>query len=224
MSTGRQTMTRGLLTGIKRSEDQRDMKRMKAMSLTSSSRLLMVITPSMSSPPSSSLMDCTAWALPALVSPSIGMSCFPCNTSWSTKKGSTPTGSSSPLPMTPCTWLCTTTPELRKTGESQLSSNGTMRHTLKLPPWSQSRGVWPLPLRLPNYSWTKASSACSDPMSTSNTSSSAPSTKAPTSTQNQEGSLLPSPTARTMVQLNSNWRVMSQASLPGGKRTAGNRE
>ena len=49
-----------------------------------------------------------------------------------------------------------------------------------------------------------------------------PSTRVPTSTlsQKEKGSLPPSLTVHTAVQLDSNQRVMSQSSLPGGKRTA----
>ena len=195
------------------------MRKMKDMSLISLSQSLMVITPSMSLPPMSSWMDCTAWALSALMSLSTSTSYSPLSTSPSTKKGSFPTGSLKALPTTPCTPPCTIIPEPRRTGELQLSSNGTMTCTLKLPPWLQSKGVWLLPSKLPKYSWTKASDACLVHMPMSNTSSSAPSMKAPILTPSPKGSSPPSQAAHAMVQLNSNWRVMSQSGLQEGKRT-----
>ena len=219
MSTGRQILKRDTMTGIGRHEDWRDMKRMKDTSLTSSSQSLMVITLSMSLPPTSNKMDCTVWAPLASTNPSTNMSCSHLNPSLSTKKGSFPTGSLNPSPMTPCTLPCTIIPEPRRTGESQLSSNGIMTHTLKLPPWLQSKGAWLLPSKLPKCSWTKASDDYSVHMPVSGTSSSMPFMKAPTSTPSPRGSSLPSPMVHAMVWLNSNQRVMSQGSLQEGKRT-----
>ena len=195
------------------------MKRMKDMSLISSSQSLMVTKPSMSSPPTSSKMGCTAWAPSVLMSPSINMSYSHPSTSPSMRRGNFPTGSSKPLPITPHTLPCTNIPEPRRIGGSQLSSNGTMIHMLKLLPWSQSKGAWPLPSKLPKCSWTRASNACSAHMPTSSTSSSEPSMRAPTSTPSTRGSSPLSLAAHAAVQLDSNWRVMSQGSLPGGKRT-----
>ena len=209
MSTGKWTPTGGMLTGKGRHEDQKGIRRTKDMSLISSSQSLTAITPSMSLPSMSSWMDCTVWALLASTSPSTSTSYSPLSTSPSTKKGSFPTGSSKASPMTPHTLPYTTIPEPRRTGELQLSSNSTMTCILKLLPWLQSKGAWLLPSRLPKYSWTKASDACSAHMPISSTSSSAPSTKAPTSTPNLKGSSLLSQAACTVVWLNPNQRVMS---------------
>ena len=198
-----------MLNGRGSHEDQRDMKWMKDMSLTFSSQSLTVTIPSMSSLPLSNRMDCTAWAPSVSTSPITSTSCFPINTSPSTKKGNSPIGSSKALPVTPCTQQCTTTPELRKTGELQLSSKGTMTCILKLPPWLQSKGVLLLPLKPPKYSWTKASDTCSDCMHMSGTNSSAPSTRALTSTPNPGGSSPLSLAAHTAVQLDPSQRVMS---------------
>ena len=223
-NTGKQTTTKNSQIGMRRSEDWRGTRRMKDTSLISSSPSSMVTTSCMSLPPISSTTGYTAWAPPALASPSTGMNCSHLNTSQLTKKGNFPTGSSTLLPMTPITLPCTITPGPRKTGESQLSSSSTMTCTLKLLPWLQSKGAWLLPLKLPKYSWTKASGSCSGPMPTSNTSSSTPSIMAPTSTQSQPGSSLPFLVAHATVWLNANQRVMSQGSLCKGKRTAGSRE
>ena len=219
MSTGRQTMTRGSLTGMQRHKDQRDMRKMKDMSLISSSQSLMVTIPSLSLPHTSSSTDYTAWAPLALVSPSTGMNYSCPSTSPSMRKGSFPTGFSNPSPMTLYTLPCTITTEHRGNGASQLSSKGTMTCTLKLLPWLQSKGAWPLPSRPPKYSWTKASNNCSAHMPMSSTSSSALSMRAPTSTPSQNESSLPSPIACTMVQLGSDWRVMSQSGLHESKTT-----
>ena len=172
-------------------------------------------------PPTSKWTDCTAWAPLASMSPSTDMSSFPLSISPSTKRGSSPTGSSKDWPMTLHTLPCTITQEPRRTGESQLSSSGTMTCMLKLPPWLQSKGVWPLLLRLPKSSWTRASDICSAPMHTSSTNSSAPSMRDPTLTPNPRGGSPPSLGACAMVHLDLNWRVMSQGSLQEGKRTAG---
>ena len=109
-----------------------------------------------------------------------------------------------------------------QTGELQLSSNGIMTCTIILPPWSQSTGAWPLPLKCSNNSWSRASDAFSVLIPISSTNSSTSSTRVLTKTPSQKGkeSSCPSLTAHAMVQLNSNQRVMSQSSLPGGKRTA----
>ena len=219
-STGRLTLTGGTLTGKGRHKDQKGMRRTKDMSSISSSQSLTVTTPSMSLPSMSKWMDCTAWALSVSMSPSTSMSCFPLSISPSTKKGNFPIGSLKALPMTPHTLPCTTIPEPRRTGGLQLSSNNTMTCTLKLLPWSQSKGVWPLPSKLPRYSWTKASDTCLACMPMSDTSSSMPSMRAPTLTPSPRGSSLLAWAAHTMVWLNSSQRVMSQGSLQEGKRTA----
>ena len=219
-STGKQTLTGGTLIGKGRHKDPKGMKRTKDTSSTSSSQSLTATTPSMSLPPMSSWMDCTAWAPLASTSPSTGMSYSPLSTSPSTKKGSFPTGSLRASPTTLCTLPCTTTPGPRKTGELQLSSNGTMTHTLKLLPWSQSKGVWPLPWKLPKSSWTKASKACLAHMPMSSTNFSAPSTKDLTSILSPRGGSPLSQAAHTVVWLDPNQRVMSQSGLQEGKRTA----
>ena len=224
MNTGRQTTTKGSLTGIKKSGGQRGTRKTKDTSLISSSQSLTVITPSMFSPPTSSMTDCTAWALLASASPSTDMSYSPLSISPSMKKGSFFTGFLNPFPMTLCTWPCTTTPGPRRTGELQLSSNSTMTCIIKLLPWLQNKGAWPLPLKPPSYSWTKANDACLALMPMSGTNSSTPFMRAPTSTPSPRGSSLPSPTVHATVQLNSNWRVMSQGSLLKGKRTTWNKE
>ena len=224
MNIGRQTMTSSLLTGTQRSKDQKGMRRMKAMSLISSSPLSMVTMSSMSSPHTSSTMDCTVWALPVSGNLSTNTKCFHPSTSPSMKRGSSPTGFSVPSPTTQCTWPCTTTPAPRRTGESQLSSNVTMRHTIKLSPWSQSKGAWLLPLKLPRCSWTKANDTCSAPMPMSGINSSTPSMRAPTLTPSWHASSPPYLAAHAMVQLNASKGVMSQGSLQEGKRTTGIQE
>ena len=217
MNTGKPTMTRSLRVRMQKSEGQRGMRKTKDMSLTFSSPSLMVIMSSMSSPPISSMMDYTAWALPASVSPSIGTSCFHPSASPSMKKENFPIGSLTPLPMTPHTLPCTTIPIPRKIGESQLSSKGTMTRTLKLPPWSQSKGAWLLPSKQLKCNWTKANAACSAHTPTSGTNSSVPSMRDPTSTPSPGGSSPPSLATHTAVWLNTNQRVMSQGGFPGGQ-------
>ena len=202
-------MIKGSATGIRRSKDQKGMKRMKDTSQTSSSQSLMVTTPYMSLPASSNMTAYTAWALPVSVSPSTGRSCFPPSTSPSMKMRSFPTGSSTPSATTPPSQPWPTTHKPRRIGELQLSSNGTMTCIIRLPAWLQSRGAWPLLLKPSNDSWSRVSNASLAPMPMSGTSSSAPSTRAPTSTPNSNRSLLPSPTAHAVVQLDSNQRVMS---------------
>ena len=221
---GRRTWIEGTQHGSERVEGQKAMKKMKDMSLISSSQYLTATIPCMSSPHTSKWTGCTAWAPSALTSPSTNMNFSPHNTSLSKKRGSSPTGSLKALPTALCTWLCTTIPRPRKTGGSQLSSNDTMTRTLKLLPWSQSKGAWLLPSRQLKSSWTKASNACSAPMHMSSTSSSAPSMRAPTSTPSPRGSSPLSPEAHAVVWLDPDQRVMSQGSLPGGKRTAGREE
>ena len=192
---------------------------MKATSSTFSSQSLTVITPCMSLPPTSSWMVSTAWALSASTSLSTGTNSFRPNEPPLKKRESSLIGSLQASPTTCCTQPCTTTQEPRKTGESQLSSNSTMRHTLKLQPWSQSKGAWPLPLRQLRSNWTRASDASSVPMPMSSTNYSAPSTRALTSTPSPRGSSLPSLEAHAVVRLDPDRRVMSQGGLQEGKRT-----
>ena len=111
-STGRKTQIGETLPGIERHKGWRGMKKMKDMSLISSSQSLTVTTPSTSLPPISNKMDCTAWALLALMSPSTDTSYSHINISPSMRRGSSPTGSSKPSPMTPHTPPCTTIPKL----------------------------------------------------------------------------------------------------------------
>ena len=167
------------------------------------------------------MTDCTALAWPGLVNTSTDMNCSPPNASLSMKRGNSPTGSSIHSAATPLTWPWPTTCTPRRTGELQLSSNGTMTCKITLPPWSQSTRAWPLPLRPSNDSWIKASDAFSAHMPTSSTSSSASSMRVLTLTpsQREKGSLPSSLTVHTMVWLDSSWRVMSQSGLPGGMRT-----
>ena len=220
MNTGKKILTEEMRNGRGETKYWKDMRKMKAMSLISSSQSLTAIIPCMSLPPTSSWTGSTAWAPLVSTSLSIGTNSFPHNISPSMKRENSLIGSLKDSWRTPCTWLCTITPGPRKTGESQLSSSDIMTRTLKLPPWLQSKGAWPLPLRWPRSSWTKVNNACSAPMPTSNASSSTPSTRALTSTPSQRGGSPLSLKAHTMVQLNPDRRVMSQGSLPGGKRTA----
>ena len=165
-------------------------------------------------------MGSTAWALSALTSLSTGTSSFPHNTSPSMKRGSSLTGSLKGSQTIPPTQQCTIIPGPRKTGESQLSSSGTMTHMLKLLPWLQSNRAWLLPSKRPKSSWTKASNDCLGLMPTIATNYSMPFIRAPTSTQNPGGSSPPSPEAHTAVRLDPDRRVMSQGGLQRGKRTA----
>ena len=219
-NTGQKTPTKGTRNGREEGKCQRDMRKMKDTCLTSSSQSLMAITPCTFLPPTSNWTDSTVWALLVSMSPFTIMSYSLHNTSPLRKKGSSPIGSSLASPMTPCTLPCTTTPEPRKTGESQLSSNAIMTCMLKLLPWLQSRGAWPLPSRQPKSSWIKASDTCLAPMPMSDTNYSVPSTRAPTSTQSPRGSSPLSREAHATVWLNPDWRVMSQGGLHEGKRTA----
>ena len=185
-NTGPKTPTRGTWSGRKEGKLLRGMRKMKDTSSISSFWSPTVTTPCMSLPPTSSWTASTAWALSASMSPSTGMNFFHPNESLSTKRESSLIGSSPASSMTHCTQPCTTTQEPRKTGGSRLSSNGTMRCMLKLLPWSQSKGVWPLPSRQLRSNWTRASDASSVPMPTSGTNYSMPSMRALTSTQVQE--------------------------------------
>ena len=141
MNIGRQTMTKDLLTGTKRSKDQRGTRKMKDMSVISSSQSLMAITPYMSLPPISNMTDCTALALLGSVSQSTDLSYSPPNTSPLMRRGSFPTVSSSHSAVTLPTQPWPTTCKPQRTGELQLSSNGTMTCIIALPPWSQSTGA-----------------------------------------------------------------------------------
>ena len=218
-STGWKTLTGEMRNGGGEGRRQKDMRKTKDTSLISSSQSLMATIPCMSLPPTSNWTDSTVWAPLALMSPFTAMSYSPCNASPLRKRGNSLIGSLRDSPTTPCTQPCTITPEPRKTGESQLSFNGIMTHTLKLPPWLQSKGAWLLPSRQLRSNWTKANDACSAPMPTSDTSYSAPFTRAPTSTPSPRGSSPPSLEAHAMVWLDPDQRVMSQGSLQEGKRT-----
>ena len=217
MNTGRKIWIKGMPNGRERAEGLKGMRKMKDTSSTSSSWSLMETTPCMSSPHTSNWMGCTAWALSALTNPSTATNSSPLNASPSKKKGSSPTGSLKASSMTLHTWPCTTIPGPRKTGESQLSSNDITICMLKLLPWSQSKGVWPLPLRQPKSNWTKVNDAYLALMPISGINSSTPSTRAPTSTPSPRGNSPLSQEAHAMVQLDHNWGVMSQGSLQGGQ-------
>ena len=217
---GWKTLTRETRSGRGEDKCPKDMRKMKGMSLTSSSPSPMVTTPCTYLPPISKWTDYTAWVPSASTNPSTDTSSSHHNTSPSKKRESSLTGSLQVLPMTPCTLQCTITPGPRKTGESQLSSSTTMTCILKLLPWSQSKGAWPLPSRQLRSNWIKASNACSAPTHTSSTSYSVPFTRAPTSTPSPRGGSPPFPEAHTMVGLDPDQRVMSQGSLQEGKRTA----
>ena len=214
-------MTRGSLIGIKRTRDQKGLKRMKATSQISLSQSLMVTIPYMSSPLLSSTMACTAWAPLALASRSTGRSYLLPNASPLTRRGNSPIGSLTHSATTPPTWQWSTIHKPRKTGELQLSFTGIMTCTITLPAWLQSSRAWPLPLKPSSCSWSKDNNASLAPMPTRGINSFIPSTRALTSIPSPRGSLLLSPTA---VQLDSKWRVMSQGSLPEGKRTTGGKE
>ena len=220
MNTGRKTLTEGMRSGREEDRLQKDMRKMKATSLISSSWSLTAITPCMSSPPTSSWMASTAWAPSASMSLSTGMSSSHTNASPLKKRENSLTGSSKDSPTTPHTWRCTITQGPRRTGESQLSSNDITTCTLKLPPWLQSKGAWLLPSKQPKSSWTKANDTCSAPMLTSSTNYSAPSTRAPTSTPSPRRSSPSSQGACAAVRLDPDQRVMSQGGLHEGKRTA----
>ena len=224
MNTGRKILTKEMRNGRGEDRHWKDMRKTKATSLISSSQSLMVITPCMSSPPTSSWMASTAWAPLALTSLSTGMNSSHPSALPSTRRENSLTGSSKASPMTLHTQQCTTTQGPRKTGESQLSFSNITTRTLKLPPWLQSKGAWPLPLRQPRSSWTKASDTYLALMPMSGTSYSALSTRAPTSTPSPRGSSPLSLEARTVVWLDPDWRVMSQGSLQEGKRTTGGEE
>ena len=219
-NTGPKILTEGTQSGRGEAKHLRGMRKTKATSLTSSSQFLTVIISCMSLPPISKWMGSTAWAPSALTSLSIGTNSFPHNVSPSMRRENSLTGSLKGLQTTPCTQPCTTTPKLRKIGGSQLSFSDTMTHTLKLLPWSQSKGAWPLPLRWPRSNWTKVNGTCSAHTPMSGTNSSMPSTRALTSTPSQKGGSPPSLEAHTMVWLDPDQRVMSQGSLHEGKRTA----
>ena len=223
-NTGKKILTEEMQSGREEAKHPRGMRKTKDTSLTFSSQFLMAITPCMSSPPTSKWIGSTAWAPSALTSPSTGTNSFPHNVSPSMRRENSLIGSSKGLQMTPCTQPCTTTPGLRRIGESQLSSSDIMTHTLKLPPWSQSKGAWLLPLRWPRSNWTKVNDAYLAPMPMSGTNSSAPSTRALTLTPSQKGDSPPSLEAHAVVWLDPDWRVMSQGGLPEGKRTAGREE
>ena len=220
ISTGPETLTRGMQSGKEEGKHQRDMRKMKDTSLISSFQSPMVTTPCMSSPPTSNWTASTAWALSVSMSPSTGMNFFHPNKSPSKKRENSLIGSSLASPMTRCTPPCTTTQEPRKTGELQLSSNGTTRCMLKLLPWLQSKGAWPLPSRQLRSNWTRANDTSSPPMPTSGTNYSVPSMRALTSTPSPGGSSPPSLEAHAAVRLDPDWRVMSQGGLQEGKRTA----
>ena len=224
MNIGRKIPTEGMQNGKEEDRHLRSMRKMKATSLISSSQSLMAITPCMSLPPTSKWTGSTAWALSASTSPSTGTNSFPHSISPSMRRGNSLIGSLKGLQMTPCTRPCTTTPRLRKIGGSQLSSSNTMTCTLKLPPWSQSKGVWLLPSRWPRSNWTKVNDTCSAHTPTSGTNSSAPSMRALTSTPSQREGSPPSLEAHAAVRLDPDQRVMSQGSLSEGKRTAGREE
>ena len=224
ISTGLKTLTRGMRSGREEDKHLRGTRKMKDMSLTSSSRFLMVTTPCMSSPLTSSWTASTAWAPLALTSPSTGTSFSHPNASPSKTRENSLIGSSRASPMTLCTQRCTTIQEPRRTGGSQLSSNDITICMLKLLPWSLSKGAWPLPSRQLKSNWTKASIACLAPMPTSSTNYSAPSMRALTSTPSPRGSSPLSPETHATVQLDPDRRVMSQGGLQEGKRTAERQE
>ena len=223
-STGLKTLTGGMQSGREEGKHLRGMKKMKDTSLISSSRSLTVTTPCTSLPLSSSWTASTAWALSASMSLSTGTSFSHPNASPLKKRENSLIGSSQASQTTPCTQQCTTIQEPRKTGESQLSFNGTTRHTLKLPPWLQSKGAWPLPLRQLRSNWTRASDAYLAPTPMSDTSSSMPFMRAPTLTPSPRGTSPLSLEAHAAVRLDPDQRVMSQGGLQEGKRTTGRQE
>ena len=220
-STGQKIPINGTRNGREEGRLPKGMKKMRGTSSTSSSRSLTVTTPCTYSPPTSNLTGYTAWAPSVSMSLSISMSSSHHNASLLKKRESSLTGSLPASPMTLHTPQCTTTPEPRRTGESQLSSNTTMTCTIKLLPWLQSRGAWPLPSRPLRPNWTRASDAYSALTHTSGTNYSMPSMRALTSTPSPRGSSPLSLEAHTVVWLNPDWRVMSQGSLQKGKRTTG---
>ena len=223
-NTGQKTLIGGTWNGRGEDKHQKDMRRTKGTSSTSSSPSPTVTTPCMYSPPISKWTGYTAWVPSVSTNPSTSTSSSHHNASPLMKRENSLTGSSKVLPTTLHTLQCTTTPGLRRTGESQLSSSTTMTHTLKLLPWSQSKGAWLLPLRQLRSNWTKANDACLAPMHTSSTNYSMPFMRAPTSIPSPRGGSPPSQEAHATVRLNPDQRVMSQGGLQEGKRTAGEEE
>src|SRR5580692_10107769 len=112
----------------------RDTSRTKVASVTSLFRLLTAPTPSMSSPPSSSLTDSTAWARTVRTSPSTDRSSSPHNASPSMRTGNTLSGSSMPSPTPLATTQSSPDPSKWGIGGSQLSFADTLIPSTISPP------------------------------------------------------------------------------------------